>query len=73
MSNTTATAASLPSCLQTRESVRLPLSIPIGRSHDLYLVFTGRKGPKLFNFDWWQIKTAQREGWSIEKNKMFGK
>jgi len=53
--------------------VRLPLSIPIGRSHDLYLVFTGRKGPKLFNFDWWQIKTAQREGWSIEKNKMFGK
>ena len=42
-------------------------------THDLYLVFTGRKGPKLFNFDWWQIKTAQREGWSIEKNKMFGK
>ena len=24
-------------------------------THDLYLVFTGRKGPKLFNFDWWQI------------------
>ena len=24
-------------------------------THDLYFVFTGRKGPKLFNFDWWQI------------------
>jgi len=23
---------------------------------DLYLVFTGRKGPKLFNFDWWEMK-----------------
>ena len=23
--------------------------------HDLYLVFTGRKGPKLFNFDWWEM------------------
>ena len=26
-----------------------------GRCHDLYLVFTGRKGPKLFNIDWWEI------------------
>jgi dienelactone hydrolase len=25
-------------------------------THNLYLVFTGRKGPKLFNFDWWQIE-----------------
>ena len=24
--------------------------------HDLYLVFTGRKGPKLFNFDWWKFE-----------------
>ena len=23
--------------------------------HDLYLVFKGRKGPKLFNLDWWQL------------------
>ena len=27
--------------------------------HDLYFVFTGRKGPKLFNFDWWEIKGLQ--------------
>ena len=25
-------------------------------TRDLYLVFTGRKGPKLFNFDWWEMK-----------------
>ena len=24
-------------------------------SHDLYFVFKGRKGPKLFNFDWWEM------------------
>lgn len=23
--------------------------------HDLYIVFRGRKGPKLFNIDWWQL------------------
>ena len=28
----------------------------VNGTHDLYLVFTGRKGPKLFNFDWWQIE-----------------
>ena len=24
--------------------------------HDLYLCFTGRKGPHLMNFDWWRLK-----------------
>ena len=24
--------------------------------HDIYLVFKGRKGPKLFNIDYWQFK-----------------
>ena len=24
--------------------------------HDLYFVFKGRKGPKLFNLDYWQFK-----------------
>ena len=28
----------------------------VSGTHDLYFVFTGRKGPKLFNFDWWQIE-----------------
>jgi hypothetical protein len=29
-------------------------------THDLYFAFTGRKGPKLFNFDWWQIEGEQK-------------
>ena len=24
--------------------------------HDMYFVFKGRKGPKLFNFDWWEMR-----------------
>lgn len=24
--------------------------------HDLYFAFTGNKGPKLFNFDWWRME-----------------
>ena len=27
--------------------------------HDIYFVFTGRKGCKLFNFDWWQMKAGK--------------
>ncbi len=30
-------------------------SVPTG-IHDIYFAFTGRKGPKLFNFDWWEMK-----------------
>lgn len=29
---------------------------PVTGVHDLYFVFKGRKGVKLFNFDWWMIK-----------------
>lgn len=28
----------------------------VSGNHDLYFVFKGRKGPKLFNLDWWEIK-----------------
>ncbi len=28
--------------------------------HDLYLTFSGRKGPKLFNFDWWEIRAMEQ-------------
>ena len=33
-----------------------PLTADISGVHDLYFSFHGRKGPKLFNFDWWQMK-----------------
>ena len=28
--------------------------------HDLYLVFKGRKGPKLFNLDWWEVRSLEQ-------------
>ena len=31
------------------------MTAPVTGVHDLYLCFTGRKGPKLFNLDWWQF------------------
>ncbi len=29
--------------------------VTLPKTVDLYLVFKGRKGPKLFNFDWWEM------------------
>lgn len=28
--------------------------------HDVFLSFTGRKGPELFNFDWWEIRGLEQ-------------
>lgn len=33
-----------------------PAKIEVPGVHDIYLMFKGRKGPKLFNFDYWQFK-----------------
>ena len=43
------------------QTITIDLDYPTTSHHlpltaDLYLAFTGRKGPKLFNFDWWQFK-----------------
>ena len=37
--------------------------------HDLYLVFTGRKGPKLFNFDWWEIRGLEQVNMPLFQTK----
>ena len=39
---------------QTLTADLTPLTSPV-RNVDLYLTFKGRKGPKLFNFDWWEM------------------
>ena len=39
---------------QTLTTELTPLTSPVS-NRDLYLVFKGRKGPKLFNFDWWEM------------------
>ncbi len=36
------------------------LKAQLSTPRDLYFVFTGRKGPKLFNFDWWQLRGIEQ-------------
>lgn len=36
--------------------IETPVDAEISGVHDLYFVFKGRKGPKLFNFDYWTFK-----------------
>ena len=33
-----------------------PVKPDVSGVHDVCFVFTGRKGPKLFNFDFWQFQ-----------------
>ena len=37
--------------------------------HDLYFVFTGRKGPKLFNFDWWEMRGMEQVNMPLFQTK----
>ncbi len=38
------------------QTLETELSAEAAGIHDLYFVFEGRKGPKLFNFDYWTFK-----------------
>ena len=37
--------------------------------HDMYFVFTGRKGPKLFNFDWWEMRGLEQVNMPLFQTK----
>lgn len=37
------------------QTVTAPVATAPAGTHDLYLVFRGRKGPKLFSLDWWSL------------------
>ena len=37
--------------------------------HDVYLQFTGRKGPKLFNFDWWELRGLEQVNMPLFQTK----
>lgn len=45
------------------QSFTAPVSAQATGVHDLYFVFKGRKGPKLFNFDCWQMSTTVPNVW----------
>jgi beta-xylosidase len=38
-------------------------------TRDLYFVFTGRKGPKLFNFDWWEMRGMEQVNMPLFQTK----
>ena len=42
---------------------------PLPTSADLYLVFAGRKGPKLFNFDWWEMRGLEQVNMPLFQTK----
>jgi len=45
------------------------LNSPLSTPHDLYFVFTGRKGPKLFNFDWWEMRGLEQVNMPLFQTK----
>ena len=42
------------------QEITIDLTSVVGGTHDFFLTFSGRKGPKLFNFDWWEIRGMER-------------
>ena len=46
-----------------------PATNPLPATADLYLVFTGRKGPKLFNFDWWEMRGLEQVNMPLFQTK----
>ena len=43
--------------------------IALPKTADLYFVFTGRKGPKLFNFDWWEMRGLEQVNMPLFQTK----
>ena len=46
-----------------------PATNPLPATADLYFVFTGRKGPKLFNFDWWEMRGLEQVNMPLFQTK----
>jgi beta-xylosidase len=54
------------------EEAKVSLEVSWGAlksTHDLYFVFTGRKGPKLFNFDWWEMRGLEQVNMPLFQTK----
>jgi len=56
------------------QTITIDLDYPTTSHHlpltaDLYLVFTGRKGPKLFNFDWWEMRGLEQVNMPLFQTK----
>ena len=43
--------------------------VTLPKTADLYFVFKGRKGPKLFNFDWWEMQGLEQVNMPLFQTK----
>ena len=51
------------------QTLTLDLTAKASGTHDLFFVFTGRKGPKLFNFDWWEMQGLEQVNMPLFQTK----
>lgn len=51
------------------QTMTIDLTSIVTGTHDLYFVFTGRKGPKLFNFDWWEMRGLEQVNMPLFQTK----
>lgn len=51
------------------QTMTIDLKSVVTGTHDLYFVFTGRKGPKLFNFDWWEMRGLEQVNMPLFQTK----
>ena len=51
------------------QTITIDLTEKVMDHHDLYFVFTGRKGPKLFNFDWWEMRGLEQVNMPLFQTK----
>lgn len=51
------------------QTMTIDLTSIVTGIHDLYFVFTGRKGPKLFNFDWWEMRGLEQVNMPLFQTK----
>ena len=49
--------------------VTLDVRTVVTGQHDLYFLFKGRKGPKLFNFDWWEMRSLEQVNMPLFQTK----
>jgi len=51
------------------QTITIDLTSYVTGIHDLYFAFTGRKGPKLFNFDWWEMRGLEQVNMPLFQTK----
>ena len=54
---------------QQWQTLTIDLTAIVRGTHDLYFAFKGRKGPKLFNFDWWEMRALEQVNMPIVQTK----